>query len=79
MGVCHLSDDLAEHVPGASNTVCDALSRLMAPEPTRFPEELTRVPRVRAPAMEWRADTDWRGPAALLDGLRRCKRPAPAA
>ena len=38
------------HIPGASNTVADALSRLSAPEPKSFPSELCGARRALVPA-----------------------------
>ena len=48
----------ATHIPGAANSLADALSRLVAPEPAPFPRELLGAPRSPAPARPrafWRA------------------------
>ena len=39
----------ASHIPGAANTQADALSRLLAPEPSAVPPELASVPRAVVP------------------------------
>ena len=41
-----------QHIPGLSNTVADALSRLSAPEPKSLPRELWSVPRVPVPVRD---------------------------
>ena len=40
------------HLATHLNTVADTLSRLSAPEPSEFPEELRGVPQVRWPNPE---------------------------
>jgi hypothetical protein len=40
---------IAEHVPGLSNTLADALSRLRAPSPAKVPTALANVARITVP------------------------------
>ena len=46
-----------EHIPGVTNVIPDALSRLRAPEPKQLPTCLAGVPKANASP---RDDTFWR-------------------